>query len=176
MHYICILAPIFYLVARLHRHQVNKEKLMFYVLLLHIFSFHFCIMNSFLKYCMLPCSTKAPAWKGSETADFHIYLYCKQRNSDSNSVGQGWLLYDGKHGPLSVIWLLFMSLLPKLQILMPSTLHGETLFRISHFGTSCIVKFKKVEETFNKSYRILNSSVLETELSFPLLLRDGVVE
>jgi len=40
-----------------------------------------------------------------------------------------------------------MSLSPKLQILMPSTELGETLFRISYFGTSCFVKLKKVEKS-----------------------------
>jgi hypothetical protein len=126
-------------------------------LLLHIF-FHFCFMKSFWRYCMLPCSTMDPTWNGSETAQFRIYLYCKQRNSDSISVGQGWLLCDGKHGLLSVILLSSVLFLPKLQILMPNTQHGKTLSLISYFGAYCIVKFKEVEKKCNKSYGILNSS------------------
>ena len=133
--------------------------------MLHVFSFYFCTINSFWEYCMLPFSTTDPTWNGKETAAFHISLYYKQRNSDSISVGQVLLLCDGKHSHLSIIWLLYMSLSPKLQILIPNTHLGETLFRISYFETSCFVKLKKkkMEKTSNKSYGTLNSSSLETE-------------
>jgi len=80
--------------------------------------FHFCIMNSFWKHCTLPCSTMDSSWNGNKTAGFHICLYCKESSSVSISFGQFRFLCEGKYRPLSIIWLLFMSLSPKLQILI----------------------------------------------------------
>jgi len=42
-----------------------------------------------------------------------------------------------------------MSLSPNRQLLIPNTQIDETLFRISYFGTSFIVKLKKMEKTCN---------------------------